>query len=578
MIISMCGIFGILGNMTNINDIFYNFNKLRLRGPDRSKIIYDNNYFLGFHRLAINGLDYKSDQPFIYKCTNNITYIIMVNGEIYNYKNLIKKYKLDNEIDCHSDCAIVYPLFKYLNFDFNKLCDELNGEFALSIIKIVDNIISNVYLSSDPLCVRPLFWFYDNNNYRFGFSSLLSVLSNLVDESIKINRINQGETIIYDYEDHTYTIEKYYDKIINLDTNNYINDNDDNIIYKNLYDVFNKCVVKRLISDRPIGCLLSGGLDSSLVCAIICKYYYENYPNKKLKTFSIGMKGGTDIEYANIVVDHLSNLYNNIDHTTIYFTEKEGLEAIDNVIRVTETWDITTIRASVGQYLLAKFISENTDVKVILNGDGADEAQMGYLYFHNHPDLLSAQLDHYKLLDNIHLYDGLRVDRNISTFGLEARVPYLDIEFIDYCRNLPSAYKIPRKSINDIKIEKYLIRKAYDIHDNNLLPNEVLWRKKEAFSDGISSTEKSWFITVKKYINDKISDEEFNINSKKYYDKLSNACDQNNYDLFTKEMYYYLKTFCCLFNNNINVIPKYWLPNWNGNIFEPSARVLKIYE
>lgn len=206
-------------------------------------------------------------------------------------------------------------------------------------------------------------------------------------------------------------------------------------------------------------------------------------------------------------------------------------------------------------------ISEQTDIKVVLNGDGADEAQMGYLYFYLHPTIEEAELERNKLLQQIHLFDGLRVDRNISHYGLEARVPFLDKEFIDLYYNISAELLVPTKD----HMEKYLIRKAFDVIEPNLLPSEVLWRKKEAFSDGVSSKEKSWYLIVKEYFNQLISDEEFELRHN--FNGIIPLC---------KESYYYRREFERLFKQNHKVIPRYWLANWSDSK-DPSARTLNVY-
>ena len=557
----MCGIFGLFGNYINhisFQNLFYNFNSLRNRGPDRSKILYNDNYFIGFHRLAIHGLNYNSDQPFIYQDHDNV-YIILVNGEIYNYNELIDYYDLT--VDNNSDCAVIYPLFKKLLYDFKSLNNILNGEYSLAIIHLNNDILQNIYISSDPLCVRPLFYYYDKNSRIFGFSSLLSGLSNFNN----VKRLNQNEYIIYDNINNNLQFDtikyiSYNTEYSSLLSQNYIEKYSSNI-YSELYDLISNCVIKRLDSERPIACLLSGGLDSSIICSIISLYYHNNFPGKKLKVFTIGMNNSTDVFYSKILVKHLNYQFNNIEHIIVNFSINEALSVLTDVIKVCETWDITTIRASVGQYLISKYISQNTNIKVILNGDGADECQMGYLYFYKHPSLKDAQSEHFKLLNNIHYFDGLRVDRNISNWGLEARVPFLDYEFVKYYLNLPPICKVPTYEY----IEKYLIRKSFDFMYKNLLPDEILWRKKEAFSDGVSSTEKSWYQYIQEHINTIISDDEFN------------NCKSTKH-INTKEAYFYYKTFNTLFNKNNQVIPYYWLPNWSNNINEPSARVLDVYK
>jgi asparagine synthase (glutamine-hydrolysing) len=541
----MCGIFALLKKNPELNQIILeSFNKIKNRGPDSSILHLDKNYIAGFHRLAINDLSVLGNQPFYYS-NSEYNYILMANGEIYNHESLRFDYDIDT--DNNSDCSVLLPLFIKLNEDFNQLNELLRGEYAMIIIK--QHKLSNVidfFASTDPLSVRPLFY-YKKDSSEFGFSSLLGGVSDLSDN---VQRLDQGTLIIGKIDFNSYLsfkIEKYHKTNFPLLE---VNEND---LYEKIVDTLTESIKIRLESDRPLGCLLSGGLDSSLIAAIASKELAKT--GQKLKTFSIGMEGGTDIKYAQIVADHIGS-----DHTVFTFDIEEGISSIEEVIKATETYDITTIRASVGQYLIAKNISEKTDIKVILNGDGADECQMGYLYFYLHPDLESARLERDKLLKQIHLFDGLRVDRNISYHGLEARVPFLDKEFVDLYYKIPTELLVPTKT----RMEKYLIRKAFDIICPDLLPQEILWRKKEAFSDGVSSTEKSWYLMLKEYYSNLITDEEF-LNTE--ITGIKPLC---------KESYYYRKRFNELYNNNDSVIPRYWLANWS-NSTDPSARTLSIY-
>jgi asparagine synthase (glutamine-hydrolysing) len=306
-------------------------------------------------------------------------------------------------------------------------------------------------------------------------------------------------------------------------------------------------VINRLNSDRPIGCLLSGGLDSSLVAGIAARELKDK--GMKLKTFSIGMTGGTDLKYARMVADYIDS-----EHTEVIFTPEEGLSVLEDVIKTTETFDITTIRASVGQYLLSKWISQNTDIKVILNGDGADECQMGYLYNYYSPSHIESHKDCIRLLDNIHLYDGLRVDRCISRWGLEARVPYLDKNFVNLYKIIHPNLKMP---IRGERMEKWLIRSAFE--RSKLIPKEVLWRIKEAFSDGVSNTENSWFSILQKHT----------IPS---YNKVYIHCPP-----ISNESRYYREIFEKIFGDEVShVIPYFWMPKWIQSN-DPSARTLPLY-
>ncbi len=556
----MCSIYGLLGELARNaeeSQIYSAFNTLRKRGPDRSLTIFNPDSFLGFHRLAINGLDVDGDQPF-YLVDGERTFYLLCNGEVYNFRELIKEYKLN--VSLHgSDCAVILPLFQLFKYDIDKLNKILIGEYSFSIVEYHNHQIKQLFLSTDPMSVRPIFFGVSSDNKSFGFSSLLSGLAPFFE---KVERLDQ-KTILQWVPGSAPTYKKYWETVSNTDYS--IHSKPEDSDYKKAMSIFENAVRRRLISDRPIGCLLSGGLDSSAVCAVAAAIMKDEYPGKKLKTFSIGMKEGTDIVFAKMVAQRLNELYGNIDHQVILFTPEEGLAAIDEVLKHTETYDITTIRASVGQFLLGKYISENTDVKVVLNGDGADECQMGYLYFYNHPDLKAAQEDHYRLLDEIHLFDGLRVDRAISCSGLEARVPFLDREFVDYFRSLPASWKAPVKGT----IEKDFFRTAFAKSKfGSALPEDVLWRKKEAFSDGVSGKEKSWFQWVQEYLNMKVTDEEYEKESKTLHPSIVPP---------SKEAFYFMRSFNQRLGNQWQVVPHYWLPKWSGNISEPSARVLEVY-
>jgi asparagine synthase (glutamine-hydrolysing) len=544
----MCGIWALIkSNPELTHQILEAYNRIKNRGPDSSTIHVDRNYISGFHRLAINDLSVCGNQPF-FLSTPDYNYILMANGEIYNHHEIKTIY--DIQTDSSSDCAVLLPLFVKLNEDFEKFNNVLRGEYAILILK-QDKKSDHIkyYASVDQLSVRPLFYYIDIDKKEVGFSSLLGGLS---DFSSNVQRLDQGSWIIGSNHNMSFKLGYYHFNdlpILNIKTNQDLYN-----LYQIIVDTLIKAVRIRLESDRPIGCLLSGGLDSSLIAAIASRELAKS--NTKLRTFSIGMADGTDIAYARQVAQHIDSI-----HTEFDFDQKEGLESIDDVLKATETFDITTIRASVGQYLIGKNISSKTDVKVILNGDGADEAQMGYLYFYLHPCLDDARIERDKLLQQIHQFDGLRVDRNISHFGLEARVPFLDKEFINLYYQIPTDLLVPTKE----HMEKYLIRKAFEVIMPDLLPQSVLWRKKEAFSDGVSSKEKSWYLIVKEYYNNLITDEEFE--TRHTMSDIIPLC---------KESFYYRKRFNELYGLNQRVIPRYWLANWSDSK-DPSARTLKVY-
>ena len=548
----MCGIWLLLSRKDTILELEKyqnNFKNIEGRGPDESvleKVNNENseNVILGFHRLSINGIE-LGNQPFNIETRYN-NYYLICNGEIYNYKKLAADF--DIELKTKSDCEVILPL--YMKVGINRLVNLLDGVFALSIITI-DKSSNSVLVETarDRIGVRPLFYGVSKENKYIYICSEMKGISNLADKvyvfppgsimSSKLNKSNVIENKLKRYYDFNY-----------IDRHVETNEND---MLSLIRIYFEKSIKKRLMSDRPIGSLLSGGLDSSLVSAVVSKML-----RKRIKTFSIFMPGGTDKNFSDMVSKHI-----NSDHYNIELTKQDFLNAIEETIWAIESYDITTVRASVGQFLVSKFISEETNIKVVMSGDGSDELCSGYIYNYNAPSLEDLHKEAELRLKEIHLYDGLRADRATSYHGLELRVPFLDYEFVDMYMKINEKLRIPLED----RMEKYLLRKAFE--NENLLPNDVLWRKKEAFSDGVSSVEESWHTTIKKYISTKISDEEFNENKDKF-----EHCKPE-----TKEAYYYRKIFCEKFgDHNSGVIPKFWLPNWSDGLKEPSARELNVYK
>lgn len=547
----MCGIWGFIkfAKSYDIRKLFEAYNRVQKRGQDKSTFMtLDNNIHLGFHRLALMDKSTKGDQPFTFEVNNKRTIYAICNGEIYNYQELVDKNNFI--LRGHSDCEFLPQM--YAKYGFETMLNMINGEFGMCIVDINENNIK-VYIGRDQTGVRPLFFGYDKNG--FCFSSILHGLVNLVEHK-SVRQLKRGEYVLLDFpKDEEPNIEtKIYHKLEDIK----ICENKEEYIMEQIHDVFISAVEKRLHSDRPIGALLSGGLDSSLVVAIASLYLRKK--GQKLRTFSIGMNGSTDEYYAKLVSKHCNTL-----HTHIEFTEEQFLGAIEEVALATETHDITTIRASVGQYLISKWIKENTDIRVLLIGDGSDELCSGYMYFHKAPTPEESHKENIKLIEDIQYYDSLRADRCIASNNIEARVPFLDLEFVELFLSIPYEMRIPRLN-EERKTEKWLLRKSFD--KNNYLPKEVLWRKKEAFSDGVSSKEKSWYVIIQEQLEDKYEEKDFDNEEMKYHLKP-----------VSKEALHYRK----LFNNNFgydlaHVIPYYWLPKWCGNITEPSARVLEIYK
>lgn len=518
----MCGIWGIINSLEKSK----NHTRIRSRGPDDVKIINTANMSLIFYRLRIHGLT-SGDQPFIMH-KGDKTYYLLCNGEIYNYEYLKSFYGL--KCDSESDCEVILHLFILFEEDMTLLYSTLDGEFAMAII-VEENGILVCNLARDAYGVRPLFW--GRNNETLYFSSLLAGLSGICNAE----QFPPGHV----YSDGL--LQRIHNP--NYKRGIFIDDQIDNI-HLQIVNRLKFAVLKRLHSDRPICFLNSGGLDSALVIGIASKF-----GNIEINTFTIGMIGGTDLKFANIVAKHCKT-----KQTDVIVTMDKALKTLDKIVEITESYDITTNRASTFQYMLSKFLSKKTHFKVVLNGDGADEIEMGYKYFKLAPNAEMARISSEKLLREIHLFDGLRVDRTISSCGLEARLPFLDPVFADYYMGLLSHFKAPNG-----KQEKWLIREAFNTILPDLLPREILFRDKEAFSDGVSHNEDSWYSMALKRYQDIPIDK---------YDKNPPTSGESSF---------YRKEFTRLFNTEkydySNVIPHFWLPDF-VNTDEPSARILLV--
>jgi len=540
----MCGIFAYLGNTIDADAIENAYKKTQKRGPDNHvlKSIHKNVTF-GFHRLAIMDPSYKGNQPLFHPTK---PYAIICNGEIYNHKKLVRENNFETYSD--SDCEVI--LYLYEKYGIDKTVRMLDSEaFAFCIY---DGEKKEFIVARDRFGVRPLFIGTRANNEIIIASEAKSVIDLLVNNDV-LEQFIPGTWKSYDI--NTYSekeTRKYYDKKYAIST-----DSDEKLICSKIRNLLIESVKKRLMSERPIGCLLSGGLDSSLISAIVAREF-KLKGKGILNTFSIGMKGSTDLKYAELVAEHIGS-----KHHTIELTEQDFLDAIPEVIYHVESYDTTTIRASVGNYLVGKYIKENTDITVVFNGDGSDE-QSGYLYMANAPDIYAFKEECERLLSEIHYFDVLRSDRALSSnWSLETRAPFLDTDFVNYYMSIYPELKIYPK--NSERIEKYLLRMAFD--NERLLPSVVLWRRKEAFSDGCSSNERSWHNIIQEHIETIVSDEEFERLSKKY--------EINEPQM--KETYYYRTIFENFYPNRGNLIPHYWLPKWNGNQKDPSARELEQY-
>jgi len=542
----MCGIFAFISKNILSPEFLEKLTregmKCRMRGPDNTVTrVITNNKFLLFHRLKINDTSSAGDQPLVHPEDYNL--ILICNGEIYNWKTLAKNN--DFKTKSSSDCEIILHMYKKFGIDIT--VKSLDGVFAFVLIDLNKD---KVFVARDPIGVRSMF--VTQNVYGIGISSELKCLSNIT-ENDNINILEQFPPGHYwelsknsskQYSSASYT--KYYDYNYPI-----INDVDEKSILYNINSKLTKAVSKRLLSDRPIGCLLSGGLDSSLITALVAK----NYKKGELSTFSVGLEGSVDLKYAKKVAEYLGT-----NHHELIISEEDMFNAIPEVIKRIETYDTTTIRASTPMYLLSKWIKENTDITVIFSGEGADELSGSYMYFHNAPSEQQFSDETIRLIKDLHFYDVLRCDKSTACNGLEVRVPFLDKEFVEYYVGLAGKYKMPK----NYSIEKYLLRKAFE--EDRLLPHDVLWRMKEAMSDGVSSQKRGWFEIIQENV-EKIVEQDWEINNKfiKNPPKLM-------------ESYYYRDIFENEYPGLSSTIPYYWLPKWSGDIIDPSARILNVYD
>ena len=522
----MCSIMGFEKKTVGKEEFQPFFDRTVSRGPDMSRIVETPSGWLCFHRLAIMGLTPEGMQPF----RLDGDYLVC-NGEIYGFRPLKRELaEKGYDFQSGSDCEILLPLFREYGLE---MFSKLDAEFALIIYNsTTDSLIA----ARDPIGIRPLFYGCD----RSGGIVFASEAKNLVGLCKVVRPFPPG---------HYYADGKFvrYADLTTVDT--YIRDDLETACRK-IRDKLIAGVDKRLDADAPLGFLLSGGLDSSLVCAISALVL-----GKKIRTFAIGMdKDAIDLKYAREAADYIG-----ADHTEVFMTREEVLQSLEEVVAMLGTWDITTIRASMGMYLCCKAIHERTDIRVLLTGEISDEL-FGYKYTDFAPSAGDFQSEAKKRVDELYMYDVLRADRCISVNSLEARVPFGDLDFVKYVMALDPAMKM-----NTYGMGKYLLRRAFE--KDHLLPDGILWRQKAAFSDAVGH---SMVDDLKAYAGEKYTDEEFESRRKQYA-----YCTP-----FTKESLLYREIFEKYYPGQAGMIKDFWMPNksWEGcDVDDPSARVLSNY-
>lgn len=477
----MCGIvctFNLKKPAETLRSQMLNMSKtVRHRGPDWSGIYVSENAILAHERLAI--VDPKSGGQPLFSKDGKL--VLAVNGEIYNHREIRKHFEGKYEFMTQSDCEVILALYREKGPDF---LEDLNGIFAFALYDVEKNCF---LIGRDHIGIIPLYQGWDSDGAYY----VASELKALEGHCNKIEEFLPGQ-YLYSPDGET---TKWYTR----DWMDYATVKDNLSDVQKLRRALEDAVERQLMSDVPYGVLLSGGLDSSIISAVAKKFAAKRIEtdNKddawwpQLHSFAIGLEGSPDLAAARNVAKHIDSIHHEINYTV-----QEGLDAIRDVIYHIETYDVTTVRASTPMYLLARFI-KSMGVKMVLSGEGADEIFGGYLYFHKAPNAEEFHKETVRKLNKLHQYDCLRANKSLASWGVEGRVPFLDKEFMDVAMRLNPNDKMAGNG----KMEKHILRKAFEEY----LPQEIAWRQKEQFSDGVGY---NWIDTLKAIASEKVSDEQ----------------------------------------------------------------------
>ena len=451
--------------------------KIRHRGPDWSGIYTGGSAILCHERLSI--VDPESGKQPLF--SSDKKQVLAVNGEIYNHQDIRRRYAGKYQFQTGSDCEVILALYRDKGIDF---LEDLSGIFAFALY---DAERDEFLIARDPIGVIPLYIGYDDDGKVY----VASELKALEGQCDRYEPFLPGHY----YWSREPGMKRYYKR----DWFSYDAVKDNAASVTDIHEALEAAVKRQLMSDVPYGVLLSGGLDSSVISAIAEKFSERRIEDDdkerawwpRLHSFAVGLKGAPDLAKAKLVADYIGTVHHEINYTI-----QEGLDAIRDVIYFIETYDVTTVRASTPMYLLARVI-KSMGIKMVLSGEGADEIFGGYLYFHKAPSPKAFHEETVRKLSKLYMYDCLRANKSLSAWGVEGRVPFLDKEFLDVAmRTNPEAKMCPGKTI-----EKRIVREAFA----NMLPDEVAWRQKEQFSDGVGY---SWIDTLKKITSDQVSDEQ----------------------------------------------------------------------
>lgn len=538
----MCGIFAILCKRDDgyvPSRSYRAFMNSRHRGPDRSATVTcefgaNTDVTLGFHRLAIMDTSVAGMQPMSLPEYPGVT--VVCNGEIYNWRELAAKYGFK----MHSTCDVEILLHMYNEVGIDRMLRKLDGYFAFVLHDAKAGVL---HAARDVQGVRPLFMGVSDSGLP-AFASEAKSLSGWCDNISQLTPLNN---IIVNadgsVEMHCRETPYLVEPIIT----------DVDVAKRSIHETFERAVAKRVSADRPIACLLSGGLDSSLVAALVARYMAPS--GRKLRTFSIGFDESADIRHAREVAKHIGS-----EHTEILLTEGDFLDAIPEVVKTIESYDITSVRASVGNYLVCKHIGTKTDCRVLFNGDYSDEIFMSYQYASKCVDPAEFLAENRKLVREIHYFDSLRSDRCAARWGLECRTPFADLDFM----NLVMAITPSIKMHHD-KMEKWILREAF--RGSGLIPDSVLFRSKCAFSDGVSSKSRSWYEVIREHAEKIVEDGDYAFMAEVKFKR---------HAPYTKESYWYRNIYQDHYGD-VECIPHFWMPNpkWVGEgVTDPSARTL----
>lgn len=451
--------------------------KIRHRGPDWSGIYADDKTIMAHERLSI--VDPKAGKQPLYSKDGKL--VLAVNGEIYNHQEIRKEFEGKYEFLTNSDCEVILALYREKGFNF---LEDLNGIFAFALY----DIEKNVYLiGRDHIGIIPLYQGWDADGTYY----VASELKSLEGYCTKIEEFLPGQYYYSENEAPT----KWY--VRDWESYDAVKNNVSSI--DELRDALEAAVLRQLMTDVPYGVLLSGGLDSSIISAVAKKYAAKRIESgnmedawwPQLHSFAVGLVGSPDLIAARKVADYIGTV-----HHEIHFTVQEGLDALRDVIYHIETYDVTTVRASTPMYLLARVI-KSMGVKMVLSGEGADEIFGGYLYFHKAPNAEEFHKETVRKLSKLHMYDCLRANKSLASWGVEGRVPFLDKEFMDVAMRINPTDKMAGKG----KMEKWILRKAFE----DYLPESVAWRQKEQFSDGVGY---NWIDTLREITSAQVSDDQ----------------------------------------------------------------------